>query len=118
MYKNLHSLLLLNNTHIAPLKKYLVDGRYRVACACASFLHAMSRAGDMKRVRVGVHDWDRGKVGRIEDWHWGYWGLVEGSDAIAEIEHKSQLLAVLKLRSNTTEHDIMKMWEKHVWDRR
>lgn len=34
---------------------YLVDGRYRVATACSSFLHAISRGGDMSRVMVGVH---------------------------------------------------------------
>ena len=30
-----------------PFDMYLVDGRYRVACACLSLLHAMSRGGDM-----------------------------------------------------------------------
>ncbi len=34
----------------------------------------------MGKVRVAVHDWDRGKIGRQEDWAWGYWVLMEISE--------------------------------------
>eukprot|EP00568_Trieres_chinensis_P002096 CAMPEP_0183310760 /NCGR_PEP_ID=MMETSP0160_2-20130417/33091_1 /TAXON_ID=2839 ORGANISM="Odontella Sinensis, Strain Grunow 1884" /NCGR_SAMPLE_ID=MMETSP0160_2 /ASSEMBLY_ACC=CAM_ASM_000250 /LENGTH=268 /DNA_ID=CAMNT_0025475113 /DNA_START=11 /DNA_END=814 /DNA_ORIENTATION=+ len=54
------------NYQIAPMVAeeeafdvYLVDGRYRVACACVAFLHAIQRGGDLERVRVGIHDNDR-----------------------------------------------------------
>ena len=47
-----------------PFEIYLVDGRFRVACACASFLHAMSTGADMERVKVLVHD--------HQERSWGY----------------------------------------------
>ena len=39
-----------------PFDVYIVDGRYRVACACISFLHALKTGGNMESVRVGIHD--------------------------------------------------------------
>jgi hypothetical protein len=38
---------------------YLVDGRYRVACACASYLHAIKHGGNLDVVRVAIHDNDK-----------------------------------------------------------
>ena len=93
------------NNEMEAFDFYLVDGRYRVACACASFLHAISRGGDMSRIMVAVHDWDR---------DWGYWELKDISDVIMS----SQKLGVLKLKSNTSEHDILNMWKSHMWDKR
>lgn len=83
---------------------YLVDGRYRVACACSSMLHAMSRGGDMTEVMVGVHDYytvrGRGEYHQLEQ--------------LGDIVRKSERLAVFKVKSNTTELDIYQMWEKNV----
>lgn len=95
------------NNELEAFDFYLVDGRYRVACACASFLHAIGRGGDMSLVRVAVHDWkDRQH----------YWELLD----VAEIEHQSQSgrLSVLRLKPNATEFDIFNIWEKHIWDSR
>ena len=92
------------NNEMEAFDFYLVDGRYRVSCACASFLHAMSRGGDMSRVMVAVHDWGR------EFYH----VVTE----VADIVHTSNALAVMKLKPNATEHDIFKIWESHVWDQR
>ena len=96
---------------IAPLNNemeafdfYLVDGRYRVACACASMLHAMSRGGDMSRVMIAVHDWGREH----------YLPVTE----VVDLVHKSNILSVFKVKPNATEHDIFKVWERHVWDQR
>jgi len=105
------------NNEMEAYDVYLVDGRYRVACACACFLHAWDRGGIMESIRVGVHDWSRGKigVGNVSiDWGWGYWSLLE----IADVEYRSKELAILKLKTNTTKQDILTMWEKHMWDRR
>jgi len=105
------------NNEMEAYDVYLVDGRYRVACACACFLHAWDRGGKKERIRVGVHDWSRGKigVGNVSiDWGWGYWSLLE----IADVEYQSKELAILKLKSNTTKQDILTMWKKHMWDRR
>merc|ERR1712048_757194 len=43
-----------------PFDVYLIDGRYRIACVCAAFLHAIKyskgSSARLKRVRVGIHD--------------------------------------------------------------
>ena len=83
---------------------YLVDGRYRVACACASFLHALTRGGDMTRVRVGIHDFFvRPQFHAILN--------------VGEIVDRAKQLAMLKLRSNVTEEYVYKLWEEYIWDR-
>ena len=82
-----------------PFDFYMVDGRYRVACACLSLLHAMSRGGDMSKVLVAIHDSWRGI-------YFQYFGKV------AEIVEKSDRLNVYKLRSGVTENDIFDVWEK------
>ena len=38
------------NDEMEAFDFYLIDGRYRVACACASMLHALSRGGDWKKM--------------------------------------------------------------------
>lgn len=97
------------NYQVAPLAVeskafdiYLVDGRYRVACACASLLHAMSHGGDMTKVMVGLHDSD------IRPFYQRHFGKV------ANIVHKSKKLYVYKLKSNVTEEDIFKVWQSIV----
>jgi len=66
---------------------YLSDGRYRVACASMSFLHALERGGDMSKVMVGLHDYEEKNRGyaRIEQ--------------IADLVTMSQKLAVFRLNA-------------------
>jgi hypothetical protein len=35
-----------------PFDVYMVDGRWRVACVMACFLHAMHCGGDMRKIHV------------------------------------------------------------------
>jgi len=92
------------NDEMQAFDFYLIDGRYRVACACAAMLHAMSRGGDMKKVMFGVHDYPgRGEYHQLE--------------SIADIVKESELLRVFHVKPNTTEHDIYQMWEKNVWQK-
>lgn len=91
------------NDEMEAFDFYLVDGRYRVACACSSMLHAMSRGGNMAEVMVGVHDYYN--MGRDE-----YHELEQ----IGDVVRKADRLAVFKVKSNTTELDIYQMWEKNV----
>jgi len=93
------------NNEMEAFDFYMVDGRYRVSCACASFLHAMSRGGDMSLVLVAVHDWTHRP---------SYWIIKE----VAEIVHKSNNLAVMKIKTTATEDDVFKIWENHIWDQR
>mmetsp|Transcript_886 Transcript_886/g.1403 ORF Transcript_886/g.1403 Transcript_886/m.1403 type:complete len:282 (-) Transcript_886:36-881(-) len=86
-----------------PFDFYLSDGRYRVACACVGFLHAMKYGADLERVRVGIHDNDR-------NWR-------RGCDVLLEIGHsvvKNRKLWVYKLKSGITEEQVFKLWLKYV----
>ena len=89
------------NDEIEAFDFYLVDGRYRVACACAAMLHAMSRGGDMKKVMFGVHDYPS-----RPDYH--------QLEAISDIVRESELLRVFKVKSTTTKLDVYQMWKKNV----
>ena len=95
------------NYQIAPLvledeafDVYLVDGRYRVACACVSFLHAIKTGGDMALIKVGVHD--NNFSGRHYD------VLTD----VADVVIKNTKLWVYKLKDSTTEEDLYTLWEQ------
>ncbi len=79
---------------------YMVDGRYRVACVAASFLHALSRGAHMSTIRVLLHDADRD----------AYLPLLK----IAEIVERSARLYVLQLRHNVTKHELAGLWRKYA----
>ena len=83
-----------------PFDVYLVDGRYRVACACVSFLHAMKYGADMSKVRVGTHDNER------EEYH-----VLE---QVADVVVKNKKLWVYILKEGTTEEDLFKIWRRHA----
>jgi len=82
-----------------PFDVYLVDGRYRVACACVSFLHAMKHGADMSKVRVGTHDNGR------EEYH-----VLE---QVADVVVRNKKLWVYRLKEGTTEEDLFKIWRRH-----
>ena len=92
------------NDEMEAFDFYLIDGRYRVACACASMLHALSRGGDMKKIMFGVHDY-------VAPGRETYHQLEE----VADIVKKSEQLRVFQLKPSTTEQDIYEMWEKNMW---
>lgn len=81
---------------------YFVDGRYRIACACVSFLHAMKNSGDMTQVMVAIHDNDQ------KDRNYGIF------KRIAYIVYQTEKLWVYKLKPHVTEVDIYHLWEKMV----
>lgn len=86
---------------------YLVDGRYRVACACSSMLHAISRRGNMSSILFAVHDWSTPIMTINRD----YDKLL----TVGTIAYKSTKLAVLKVRSNVTADDIAQLWKENIW---
>ena len=85
---------------------YLIDGRYRVACACSSMLHAIRRHANMSSVLFGVHDWSTPMTKNRD-----YDKLL----TVGTIVHKSTKLAVLKVRSNITADDIAQIWKENLW---
>jgi hypothetical protein len=84
-----------------PFDVYLVDGRYRVACVMASFLHALSLKADIAKTRVLIHDAKRD----------GYQVVLE----IAEVIDQSDNLYVLRLKENITEPQIASIWRNHMY---
>ena len=81
-----------------PFDVYLVDGRYRLGCACAALLHAFSRGGDMSRVRVGIHD--------------SYRPYAKEFLKVTDLEKKSDMLNVYKLKDGVTEEDVFNLWKQ------
>eukprot|EP00557_Chaetoceros_sp_GSL56_P003055 CAMPEP_0176491812 /NCGR_PEP_ID=MMETSP0200_2-20121128/8635_1 /TAXON_ID=947934 /ORGANISM="Chaetoceros sp., Strain GSL56" /LENGTH=299 /DNA_ID=CAMNT_0017889273 /DNA_START=119 /DNA_END=1015 /DNA_ORIENTATION=+ len=79
---------------------YLVDGRYRVACASLSFLHAIKTGGDMEKVRVGIHDNDQSARGYAE------------FKTVADVVIENKKLWVYKLKQGITEDDLYNLWLK------
>ena len=103
------------NYQIAPLvvedesfDVYLLDGRYRVACACVSFLHAIKTGGNMDTVRVGVHDNDGNHVARRHHDVRNYDVLTTVADVIMI---KNSKLWTYKLKNDTTEEDLYNLWD-------
>ena len=97
------------NYQIAPLvledesfDVYLVDGRYRVACACVSFLHAIKTGGNMDTVRVGIHDNDANQAGMRH---------YDVLTTVAEVMIKNSKLWTYKLKNDTTEEDLYNLWD-------
>jgi len=83
---------------------YLVDGRYRVACACVSFLHAMKHGGDLDRLRVAVHDNDPEHQKKRQ-----YNVLQEVADVVV----KNKKLWVYRLKDTPgIEQDVYELWER------
>jgi len=80
---------------------YLIDGRYRVACVCVAFLHAMQYGGDMEKVRVGIHD--------NHDLERGYKVVSE----IGELVVQNEMLWVYKLKKGTNVDDVVKLWKSN-----
>jgi len=96
---------------------YLVDGRYRVACACLSFLHAIKHGsdGDLSKVRVGIHDNDRNHIQGMNNMGRHYEVLQE----VADVEIQNNRLWVYKLKSTITaderrniEQELFDLWER------
>ena len=92
-------------SELKPFDVYMVDGRYRVACACISFLHALKYGADMDKVRVSVHDNDQR--------HRGY----EKLQHIADLEEQNKKLWVYKLKPNVTEYDIANIYLKSMTEK-
>jgi hypothetical protein len=85
-----------------PFDVYLVDGRYRVACACVSFLHAIKTGGNMDTVRVGIHDNDANQAGMRH---------YDVLTTVAEVMIKNSKLWTYKLKNDTTEEDLYNLWD-------
>jgi len=88
---------------------YLIDGRYRVACACVAFLHAIKHCNNnqsdhrLENVRVGVHDNDQNR-----------WRKYNALEKVADVVTRNRKLWVYKLKMNDDdiEEKLQNLWEK------
>lgn len=94
------------SSELEAFDMYLIDGRYRVACACAAMLHAMSLGGDMSSILFGIHDF-------VEVRHY-YQPILE----VADVVHSADFLKVFKVKPNLMESEIFNLWQRHIWDER
>jgi len=85
-----------------PFDVYLADGRYRVACGCIAFLHAIKYGGDMEKIRVGIHDNNDAlrKYGDFKE--------------VGDIVIQNQRLWVYKLKPGITEEQLLDLWARNV----
>lgn len=88
------------STHVdaetSSFDMYLVDGRFRVACASLALKHGHSRS------LVLVHDWKRSK----------YHVLLDVAEVVANIQN----LVVLKRRQSMTDNDLLALWDRYKYD--
>eukprot|EP00287_Rhodomonas_sp_CCMP768_P010016 CAMPEP_0196731688 /NCGR_PEP_ID=MMETSP1091-20130531/11305_1 /TAXON_ID=302021 /ORGANISM="Rhodomonas sp., Strain CCMP768" /LENGTH=356 /DNA_ID=CAMNT_0042074839 /DNA_START=76 /DNA_END=1146 /DNA_ORIENTATION=+ len=96
---------------------YMVDGRFRAACALMALLHASARGGDPAKVRVLIHDYrtrrDKYKIVEkaafIADSSWNL-------KASGRPGGKQGELVVLQRREDVSDSFILHLWHmtKHV----
>lgn len=78
---------------------YMIDGRYRVASACLSFLHALKyRKDDIQNVKVAMHDSYRKEYHVVEE--------------IANVVETSERLRIYQLKDDTSEEDLKVFYRK------
>jgi hypothetical protein len=82
---------------------YMVDGRYRIPCVLASFLHASSRSvnSDASNTVVLLHDRHREYYHAVDD-------LFE-----IECSEAERRLCALRRLPTTTDQDLMQAWQKY-----
>ena len=90
-----------------PFDVYMVDGRWRLASALASFLHASYRGADPSKTKVLIHDcFTHVKDGRIE--------YKQADNLLEMVEHSGDLLCVYQRRPETTDEQLKEAWNKNV----
>lgn len=91
-----------------PFDVYMVDGRYRLPCALASFLHASARGGHPNQTTVLVHDCGTSgqQGGRTQ---------YKRADHLLDLEtHSGQLLCVYKRKPTTTDEQLAQLWHQYA----
>ena len=87
----------------APFDTYLVDGRFRVACVYASFLHALATGGNLDQTRVLLHDY-------FDDLRGAYREVEE----LAEAVERSSNFASLRIKEGVTDEQLLAGWRRNI----
>jgi hypothetical protein len=104
-----------------PFDVYMVDGRWRFPCMLASFLHASSRGADPAQTTVLLHDCtDETLFQPVQsggqqqtrsppirkEYRWA-------DHLLDMVDHSGALLCVYKRKSETTDAQLLELWEQH-----
>jgi hypothetical protein len=103
---------------VLPFDVYMVDGRYRVPCMIASFLHASARGGNPNNTIVLLHDCLRAehymngkepipKRANLRQYYTKADHLVQVRD------HSGNRLCVYKRRPKTTDEELLQFWQEN-----
>lgn len=96
-------------SELYPFDVYLVDGRWRVPCALAGFLHARARGASPQETIVIVHDCKQNpkRDGRT----------LEMTNILHQVldlvDHSGWKLCIYQRKSTTTDQDLLSLWKQH-----
>ena len=102
---------------IQPFDVYMVDGRFRVPCMIASFLHASARGANPNNTIVLLHD-----CFRAEYYKNGKEPIPDGmlrtiyakADHLVEVhDHSGDRLCVYKRKPQTTDDELLQFWQEN-----
>jgi len=86
-----------------PFDFYLVDGRYRIACALTSFFHTLYRGASRYHIRVAIHD------------YFSRPGTYDDSEIWADRVEFAERLCVSKLKDGVAEAMLVEAWKKYMF---
>lgn len=86
-----------------PFDVYLVDGRWRMACALASFLHASARGAPHEQTKVLIHDCKTKPIQRE--------AYNRGDHLLDLLQHSGHALCVFQRKPTTTDEALLELWK-------
>lgn len=91
-----------------PFDVYMVDGRYRLACALAAFLHASARGAPHHHTTVLIHDCKQPGGGP------NHRNVYNQADTLLNLTmHSGSKLCVFQRFPQTTNEQIMELWQQY-----
>jgi hypothetical protein len=91
-----------------PFDVYMIDGRWRLASALASFLHASARGASPTETTVLIHDCNPGvMLGTRKSYYFA-------SHLLNLTQHSGDRLCVYKRLPETTDEQLMQLWHEHM----
>jgi len=94
-------------TEPKPFDVYMVDGRWRLPCLIASFLHASARGAPHTKTIGLIHDCDIGVDTNRIGYH-----LADG--LLTMIQHSGAKLCVYQRKPETTNEQLQKLWHQYM----
>ena len=101
-----------------PFDIYMSDGRWRIPCMMASFLHASARGADPVDTIVLLHDcfipeyWDSQKIGSNFPKNLNIRPDYHSADHLVDlVRHSGNRLCVYQRKPTTTDMDLYEFWQ-------